>query len=53
MGIILRVTQDVSMYGYLWGPSQAMLDPLASLPRQPFASFGGSPLAYRGAHRVS
>ena len=30
MGIILHAIQDVSMYSYPWGPSQAMLDSSAS-----------------------
>ncbi|KAF3973020.1 hypothetical protein CMV_003529 [Castanea mollissima] len=32
MGFILCVKQEVSMYKYSWGPSQATLDQLASSP---------------------
>ena len=53
MGFILCVMQDVSMYKYPWGPSQAMLDPLASLTRRPFAPSEGFSSAYRGIRPVS
>ena len=47
MGFILCVMQDISMYRYLWEPSQATLDPLASSPRQPLAPSEGFPSAYK------
>ena len=42
MGFILCVTQDVSMYRYSWGSSQAILDLLASPPCQPLHLIQGS-----------
>ena len=53
MGFILCVMQDISMYRYLWEPSQATLDPLASSPRQPLAPSEGFPSAYKDPRRVS
>ena len=53
MGFILCVMQDVSMYKYPWGPSQAMLDPSASSPHWPFAPSEGYSSAYREIRLIS
>ena len=42
MGFVLRVTQDVSMYRYLWGSSQATMDPSTSPPSRPLHPVQGS-----------
>ena len=44
-----RGVQDFSLYRYPWGSSKAMLDPLASPPRQALNSFDGFLSAYRDA----
>ena len=47
-----RGVQDIFLCRYPWGSSKAMLDPLASPPRQALISSDGFSLAYRGARRV-
>ena len=44
MGLVLHVTQDVSLYRYSWGSSQATPDPLISPPRLPLHPVQGSPV---------
>ena len=54
--LLIRVNcgvQDISLYRYLWGLNNAMLDPSASPPCEALNPFDGFPLAYRDARRVS